>query len=289
MKATEFQRIAVLGAGTMGHGIALVAATAGLEVQLFDIDEASVTRGAARLRSALDEGVARGKLTPEARDAAWSRVVTTTTLAAAVSQADAVIEAVPERMDLKRPLFEAVAQHAPAQALLGTNTSSLSIRAIADAAGARASRVVGLHFFNPPHLVKLLEIVRSEVVAVDAMDDARALGERLGREMIVVSDSPGFATSRLGVVLGLEAMRMVEQGVASARDIDTAMRLGYGHKMGPLEVSDLVGLDVRLAIAEYLHAQLGGEQYRPPEILRRLVNEGALGKKSGQGFHLWSA
>jgi 3-hydroxybutyryl-CoA dehydrogenase len=179
-----------------------------------------------------------------------------------------------------------VSAAAPPGAILASNTSSLSVTEIAKAA-SRPERVVGMHFFNPPYVLTLLEIVRAASTSDQTVERVRAIGARMGRDMIVVADSPGFATSRLGVVLGLEAMRMLEQGVASAEDIDRAMKLGYRHPMGPLELSDLVGLDVRLHIAEHLHAELGGEQYRPPEILRRLVREGKLGKKTGEGFRRW--
>jgi 3-hydroxybutyryl-CoA dehydrogenase len=188
-------------------------------------------------------------------------------------------------MELKQEIFARLGAVCRPEAILATNTSSLSIARIASAA-PRPERVIGLHFFNPPHIMKLLEVVVAEKTSEETLAAARQLAERLGKTAIVVKDSPGFATSRLGLVLGLEAMRMLEQGVASAQDIDRAMELGYGHPMGPLRVSDLVGLDVRLSIAEILHQEIG-ETFRPPAILRRLVQEGKLGKKAGQGFHRW--
>jgi 3-hydroxybutyryl-CoA dehydrogenase len=196
-----------------------------------------------------------------------------------------VVEAVPESLELKRRIFAEIDAAAPARALLATNTSSLGVGAIAGATG-RPERVVGMHFFNPVHLMKLVEIVRPDGATDDAVALARAIGARLGKEPIVVRDVPGFASSRLGVLLGLEAARMLEAGVATAADIDTAMRLGYGHPMGPLELGDLVGLDVRLAIALHLERELG-PQFRPPELLKRLVAEGKLGKKTGAGFYRW--
>jgi 3-hydroxybutyryl-CoA dehydrogenase len=200
-----------------------------------------------------------------------------------------VIEAVIEDLALKRRLFADVERAAPAGALLASNTSSLSIGEIA--AGMQApGRLVGMHFFNPVHLMKLVEVVTHETRASsEPVERAVAFARQLGKEPIVVRDSPGFASSRLGVVLGLEAMRMLEQGVASAEDIDKAMELGYNHPMGPLKLTDLVGLDVRLAIAEYLFATLGRAQYEPPTILRDKVKRGELGKKTGKGFYTWGA
>ena len=279
-------RITVLGAGTMGHGIAQVAAQSGFATRLYDIEDSFVEKGLSRIRANLEKGVERGKVTNAARDEAIARLEGATDLAASVADADLVIEAAPERMELKREIFGTISKAAPAHALLGTNTSSLSVTEIA-ASAKGPERVIGLHFFNPPYVLKLLEIVRAQQTADETVDRARAIGERLGREMIVVSDSPGFATSRLGLVIGLEAMRMLQEGVGSAEDIDRAMELGYRHPMGPLKLTDLVGLDVRLDIAEYLHRELGGEQFRPPQVLRRLVRAGKLGKKTGEGFYRW--
>lgn len=286
MSTSKGRRAAVLGAGTMGHGIAQVAAMAGYETTLFDIDDAALERAMKKVTANLDKGVEKGKVEKDLRDAALGRLSTATDLEGAVDGAELVIEAAPERMDLKKDLFAKVSAACPADAILATNTSSLSLTEIAAAASA-PERVVGMHFFNPPHILRLLELVRATQTSEETLERARSAAEAMQREIIVVTDSPGFATSRLGVVLGLEAMRMVEQGVASAAAIDQAMQLGYGHSMGPLRVSDLVGLDVRLAIAEYLYAELGGDQYRPPLILKQLVRAGKLGKKSGEGFHVW--
>jgi 3-hydroxybutyryl-CoA dehydrogenase len=276
---------AVLGAGTMGHGIAHVAALAGGEVRLYDVDQAAADAGRGKIVASLDKGVSLGKVEAAARDAAVARIRATADLADACTGADLVIEAVPEKIDLKRELFAAVDKHAPAGALLATNTSSLPVAKIAGAV-ADPSRVVGMHFFNPVHLMKLLEIVRHAGSDASAVDAAAALGTKWGKTPIVVKDSPGFASSRLGLTLGLEAIRMVEEGVASAADIDTAMKLGYGHPMGPLELTDLVGLDVRLGIADYLSDAIG-PGFEPPELLRRKVADGKLGKKSGEGFYRW--
>jgi 3-hydroxybutyryl-CoA dehydrogenase len=283
-KPTE--RIAVLGAGTMGHGIAQVAAMAGFRVELFDVADAALKSALAKVRQNLAKGVERGKVTAEVRDRALGHLTTTKALSGAVGDADLVIEAVPEDLNLKKSLFDSVDAQAPDHALLATNTSALSVTEIA-ASTRRPSQVVGMHFFNPPHILSLLELVRAEQTSDATLAAARAVGERMGRELVVVNDSPGFATSRLGLVLGLEAIRMVEQGVASPADIDRAMELGYRHPMGPLRLTDLVGLDVRLSIAEYLHRELGGEQFRPPQVLRRLVRAGKLGKKTGEGFYRW--
>jgi 3-hydroxybutyryl-CoA dehydrogenase len=280
------RRIAVIGAGTMGHGIAYVAAAAGFEVRLTDADEATLRTGVRRIHEAFDKAIQRGKATPETREAALGHLSTAGSLAEAASGAELVIEAVPERLDLKQRIFGELEGIVGPHAVLGSNTSSLSIARIAERL-ANPERVVGLHFFNPVPVMKLLEIVRGDRTGDSVVDTARTLATSLGKTPIVVRDTPGFATSRLGVVLGLEAIRMLEQGVASAEDIDRAMELGYNHPMGPLRLTDVVGLDVRLAIAEHLHSTLGDDTYAPPALLRRMVSEGKLGKKSGQGFYSW--
>lgn len=280
------ERVAVIGAGTMGHGIAAVAAMAGLDVALSDNDPVACAAAMIRIGSTLDKAIERGKLAPGDRAAVLGRVRAAADLGDAVHDAGLVIEAIPERLDFKQALFVELERHAPADAILATNTSSLSVSAIADAV-AEPGRVVGLHFFNPVPAMRLVEIVRGSATSDDTVAAARAFAESLGKTPIVVHDSPGFATSRLGVVLGLEAIRMLEEGVASAEDIDRAMELGYNHPMGPLRLGDIVGLDVRLAIADHLHATLGGDTYVAPALLRRMVAEGRLGRKSGQGFYQW--
>ncbi|CAN5649542.1 3-hydroxyacyl-CoA dehydrogenase family protein [soil metagenome] len=282
----SIERVAVIGAGTMGHGIAQVCAMAGLGVGIFDPQPGQVDAALARIRSNLERGVERGKVSPELRAMALANLRRARDLRDAAEDADLVIEAVPERMEAKVGIFKDLDRHAPSRAILASNTSSLSISRIAEATGT-PERVVGLHFFNPVHIMKLLEVVRGRRTSEQTMAVCLQFAGRIGKEPLVVSDTPGFASSRLGVVLGLEAMRMVEQEVASPADIDRAMELGYNHPMGPLRLTDLVGLDVRLGIAEYLHSELGGEQYLPPEILRRMVAEGKLGKKSGEGFYRW--
>jgi 3-hydroxybutyryl-CoA dehydrogenase len=284
--ARPIERIAVLGAGTMGHGIAQVAAAAGYEVVLRDIDEDAVTRGRQAIERNLAKGVQLGKVTEQDRDQTLARIRTTTQLQD-IAKADLIVEAAPENLELKQSLLRASESLTNPNCVFASNTSSLSITEIANVS-SRPDRVVGMHFFNPVHLMRLVEIVVGEKTNESTTETVRAVAQTMKKEPIVVRDVPGFASSRLGVTLGLEAMRMVEQGVASARDIDTAMELGYNHPMGPLRLTDLVGLDVRLSIAEYLHQKLGSETFRPPEILRRMVNEGKLGKKSGEGFYRWN-
>jgi 3-hydroxybutyryl-CoA dehydrogenase len=279
--------IAVIGAGTMGHGIAHVAALMGADVRLYDAVAGAARAGIDKIGKNLAKGVELQKLAAADRDAALARLSTRDELAAACEGADCVIEAVPERIELKREIFRVVDAKAPAHALLATNTSSLPIAQIAEAV-RDSSRLVGMHFFNPVHVMKLVEVVRHAGSSTDAVALAVALAEKMGKTPITVNDSPGFASSRLGIVLGLEAIRMVEQGVASPADIDTAMKLGYGHPMGPLELTDLVGLDVRLGIAEYLATELGAH-FEPPQLLRDKVGRGELGKKTGAGFYRWGA
>jgi 3-hydroxybutyryl-CoA dehydrogenase len=279
-------RVAVIGAGTMGHGIAQVAAAAGCAVRLTDARPEALAAAIKRIKLNLDGAVERKKVTTEAAAATLERIEPTAELAETVARADVVIEAVVEDLDLKRTLLHEAARAAPESATLATNTSSLSVGRLAEAV-ATPGRVVGMHFFNPVHIMKLVEVVRHDAADRDHVDRVVTLARAMGKEPIVVRDSPGFASSRLGVVLGLEAMRMVEEGVAEPADIDKALELGYGHPMGPLKVSDLVGLDVRLAIAEYLHQELGAPHYAPPQILRAMVAEGRLGKKTGKGFYAW--
>jgi 3-hydroxybutyryl-CoA dehydrogenase len=286
MQAADIQRAAVFGAGTMGHGIAQVLAQCGITTHLFDVSQEAAEQGLAAIAANLEKGVARGKVTAEERDQTLARLVATADQDAALEGAQLAVEAVPERMELKQALFARLGQ-LPADALLATNTSSLSITEIASAA-AHPERVVGMHFFNPVHIMKLVEVVRGEASSEAAVQCALDLARRMGKSPIDVKDAPGFASSRLGIAIGLEAMRMVEEGVASAEDIDQAMTLGYGFPMGPLKLTDLVGLDVRLAIAEYLESTLG-PRFAPPQILRDKVAAGELGKKSGRGFHDWSA
>ena len=277
--------VTVLGAGTMGHGIAQVSAMVGHDVTLRDIESEIVTDGIDAIRSNLAGGVERGKLTQEAMDATLSRITGETDLAAAVDGADLVAEAVPEDLDLKTTVLTDAEDVAGEDTILATNTSSLSVTELASAL-ERPGNLIGLHFFNPVHIMSLVEVVVGERTDDSTREFATGFVEEIDKTPVVVGDVPGFASSRLGVALGVEAIRMVEEGVASPRDIDNAMELGYNHPMGPLELTDVVGLDVRLDILEYLRTELG-ERFKPPQLLKRKVRAGKLGKKSGEGFYVW--
>jgi 3-hydroxybutyryl-CoA dehydrogenase len=268
----------------MGHGIAQVVATAGHDVTLRDVEESLVEDGLDWIRENLAGGVERGAATEPEVAATLDRVTGTTDLATAVAEVDLVVEAVPERLDLKRELFGEVAALA-ADAVLASNTSSLPVTEIASAV-SDSGRVVGLHFFNPVPVTELVEVVVAEQTSEETAAFAESFVDGLDRTAVVVRDTPGFTSSRLGVAIGVEAMRMVEEGVASAADVDAAMELGYDHPMGPLELSDVVGLDVRLDVLDHLREELG-ERFRAPQILRRKVRAGNLGRKTGEGFYVW--
>ncbi len=285
IEAKNIQLACVLGAGTMGHGIAHSLAAVGIKTRLYDIDEKATSKGLASIRANLEKGVSLGKVTAQARDNALALLSATSDFDAAVGGVDVVIEAVPERLELKCFLFGRMSQALGPDVLLASNTSSLPITRIAEGS-VHPERVVGMHFFNPVHLMKLIEVVRAGQSSDAAVKSALELGIRMGKDPIEVRDTPGFASSRLGLCIGLEAMRMFESGVASAEDIDKAMVLGYSFPMGPLKLTDLVGLDVRLGIAEHLAKELG-PRFEPPKLLREMVAAGKLGKKSGQGFYTW--
>ena len=280
------ETIAVLGAGTMGHGITQVAAAAGYKVIMRDMDMNAVARGVRSIEANLAKGIQLGKLTEEDRDDTLQRIRGTAKLED-TREADLFIEAAPERMELKQEILRSVEALSNRDFIFATNTSSLSISEIASVS-TRPASVVGLHFFNPVHLMRLIEIVTGNETSDETVEVVRQVARRMRKEPITVRDVPGFASSRLGIALGLEAMRMLEQNVASAKDIDTAMELGYNHPMGPLKLSDLIGLDVRLDIAEYLYRELKSETFRPPQILQKMVSEGKVGKKSGEGFYRWN-
>jgi 3-hydroxybutyryl-CoA dehydrogenase len=279
------QQLTILGTGTMGRGIAYLAAVAGYDTVLFDAEPAALDGAKAAIESILRKGVEKGKVTEGAAADAIGRVQLIPELEPAVSGADLIIEAVPESYELKVDLFAQADLFCGPDTILASNTSSISITKLASNV-ERRDRFVGMHFFNPPHVMKLIEIVRGERTSDATIEQVREIAEKMGKTAIVVRDSPGFATSRLGVAIGLEAIRMLEEGVAAAEDIDRAMELGYNHPMGPLRLTDLVGLDVRLGIAEYL-AQTLGPRFEPPQLLRDLVAQGKLGKKTGEGFYRW--
>lgn len=276
--------IAVFGAGTMGHGIAQVAAQAGYKVALYDIKQEFVDKGLASIKGNLDKGVEKGKVTAEQRAAALGNLRGCVAVSDAAKGVQLVVEAIPEKLELKQGLFKELDALCGAETIFASNTSSLSIAKIAGAT-KRADRFLGMHFFNPVHIMKLLEVVVTAQTSEATLATVKEVGAKLGKDCIVVKDFPGFATSRLGVCLGLEAIRMVEQGVASAADIDKALELGYAHPMGPLKLTDLVGLDVRLNIADYLHGELKSEVFKAPQLMRDMVKAGKLGKKSGEGFY----
>jgi 3-hydroxybutyryl-CoA dehydrogenase len=278
--------IAVIGTGTMGRGIAYLAVLAGFDTILFDADSSALDAARASIASLLRKGVEKGKVTELDADLSLARVHLADELEPAVRGAELIIEAVPEDLELKCDLFSEADLYCDEETILASNTSSISISRLS-ASVERRDRFVGLHFFNPPHAMKLIEIVRGDRTSDDTVAQVREVAEKMGKTPIVVRDSPGFATSRLGVAIGLEAIRMLEEGVASAEDIDRAMELGYNHPMGPLRLTDLVGLDVRLGIAEYLASTLG-PRFEPPQLLRDMVEQGKLGKKSGEGFYRWS-
>ena len=279
--------VAVICSGTMGSGIAQVCAQTGWETRLYDAFPESLDKGMNSIDEFWKSGIRRGKNTEEqVKD--WSeKLVPCGNLEDALSGVDLVIEAVPEKIDLKRSIFQKIEELAPENAILATNTSGLRISEIASVV-KNPERVVGMHFFNPVPIMKLLEVIKHDSSSDDTIDEVIEIGEEMGKTTIVVGDIPGFATSRLGVVLGNEAIRMLAEGVASASDIDTAMKLGYKHPMGPLELSDLVGLDVRRDILNNLAESFDDPSYLPHPLLVRLVESGELGKKTGRGIYNWS-
>lgn len=282
----SIEQITVIGAGTMGHGIAQVAAMAGYHTVLYDVDINAAQSGLDKIKANLAKGVEKGKVDQSVADESVSRMNIADEIQPACASADLVIEAAPEKLELKQSIFASIDQVAPDSCIYASNTSSLSIAKLASSV-KRPAQFIGMHFFNPVHIMALLEIVVADSTSEETLAACKAVGEAIGKTPIVVRDFPGFASSRLGVALGLEAIRMVEQGVASAEDIDKAMELGYRHPMGPLKLSDLVGLDVRLGIAEYLHEELKSEVFKAPQLMRDMVEQGKLGKKSGQGFYKW--
>jgi len=284
----EIGRVGVIGAGAMGSGIAQICAEVGWEVTMYDAFPESLKKGEESIRGFWEKGVEKGKTTIQEIESWSENLILTTDISDASGGMDLVIEAVPEKIDLKKSIFQELENFAPVGAILATNTSGLSVREIASATKS-PERVIGMHFFNPVPLMPLLEIIRHESVSEEVISTAKKVSKSLEKTAIIVNDVPGFATSRLGVVLGNEAIRMLAEGVASASDIDTAMRLGYRHPMGPLELSDLVGLDVRRDILNSLADAFQDESYRPHQMLERLVESGNLGKKTGKGIYDWTS
>ncbi len=282
----EIQTIAVIGSGAMGRGIAYAAALGGYRTILEDVSSAMRGQGVDYIRKSLEEGVARAKLTAGEKDLALSRLTTAASVEEACRPADLIIEAVPEDMELKLEIFTILDKFAKPGAILASNTSSLSVTEMA-AITTRAEFCLGLHFFNPVPKMKLLEIVCALETSDDVVAACQEVGRRMGKETVVVRESPGFITSRINAMIGNEAFYMLESGVASAEDIDKALRLGLNHPMGPFELVDLVGLDVRLSILEYLYKTLG-EKFRPCPLLAQYVKAGRLGRKSGRGVYDYS-
>ena len=281
----EYMDIAVIGAGAMGHGIAQVSARAGHEVVVRDVERELVDEGLAQVEANLEEAVEREKATADEVEATLARLEGTTSLSEAVADADLAIEAVPEDMGIKKDVFQDVEAGAPADAVIATNTSSLSVTELASVLDD-ASRTLGLHFFNPTHIIPLVEIVVAERTSEKTLAIAEEYVEEIGKTAIEVQDTPGFASSRLGAMFSLEAIRMAEAGVASIEDIDRTMRLGYNMPMGPIELVDHTGVDVNVEVLEYLRDELG-ERFRPPQLLKRKYRAGKLGKKTGEGFYIW--
>jgi len=277
------ETVAVIGAGLMGRGIAFASALGGLRTLIHDEAPGALDRAMNRIRKDLDEGVERGKVTPAEKDEALARVGATADFDAAVAGADFVIEAVPEDIGLKLRIFARLEALCREHVVLATNTSALSVTEIA-AAVKRPARVLGMHFFNPVPKMKLVEIVRALETGDEAVATTEGLARRMGKETVVVKDSAGFVTSRVNALIGNEAFTMLQEGVASARDIDTALKLGLNHPMGPFELVDLVGLDTRLAVLQFLHRSLG-EKYRPSPLLVQYVKAGRLGRKTGHGVY----
>ena len=275
--------VAVIGAGIMGRGIAHVAALGGFQTVLNDVSDELLQKAQSRIRQDLHKAVSIGKLTDSDVDAALARLTLDNNLDRAAESAELVIEAVPEKMELKLDLFSRLDQACANQAVLASNTSSLSITEMA-AATRRPHQFIGMHFFNPVHKMKLVEIIRGLETDDDTFAIAETVSRKMGKDTVEVKESPGFVTSRINALIGNEAFYMLQEGISSARDIDKALKLGLNHPMGPFEMIDLVGLDTRLSILNFLHQTLG-EKYRPCPLLVEYVKAGRLGKKVGRGVY----
>ena len=282
----EIKTIAVIGAGTMGRGIAYAAAFGGYTTVLEDISSQMLSESVRWITKSFEEGVARGKVEAKIRDRALSLISTANSVQDAIRDADLIIEAVPEEMEMKMELFTIFDKFAKPHVIFASNTSSLSITDMSDLTISR-ERCIGMHFFNPVPKMKLIELVKTPLTSQNTVDVCTEVGRRMGKEVVLVQESPGFITTRVNALIGNEAFAMLEAGIASAEDIDKALKLGLNHPMGPFELVDLVGLDVRLNILEYLHQTLG-EKYRPNRLLKQYVQEGRLGRKSGRGVYDYS-
>ncbi|HEY2350949.1 MAG TPA: 3-hydroxyacyl-CoA dehydrogenase NAD-binding domain-containing protein [Candidatus Acidoferrum sp.] len=279
----EIKTIVVIGAGTMGRGIAYASALGGYSTVLEDISRPHLAESLRWIEQAFAEGVSRGKVDSQVRDRALSLIATSSSVEVAIRDADLIIEAVPEEMEMKMELFTIFDKFSKPGAIFASNTSSLSISDMSELTVSR-ERCIGMHFFNPVPKMKLIELVKTPLTSEDTVNACREVARRMGKEVVLVQESPGFITTRINALIGNEAFAMLEAGIATARDIDKALKLGLNHPMGPFELVDLVGLDVRLNILEYLHQTLG-EKYRPNELLRQYVQEGRLGLKSGRGVY----
>jgi 3-hydroxybutyryl-CoA dehydrogenase len=279
----DVTKVTVLGAGTMGHGIAHAAIAGGYTTRMFDVSQAAVDKGRGAIEQIVRKGVELGKLSAADAAAMLGRLSATASLADALQDADLVIEAAPEKIDLKLALFAQIEALAPPAAIIGSNTSALSVTELAGSL-KNPGRVAGMHFFNPVHKMKLVEIVQALESTPATLDAVEQVSRRMGKETVLVRESPGFITTRVNASIGNEAFYMLMEGVASARDIDKALKLGLNHPMGPFELGDLVGLDTRLNILEYLHRSLG-EKYRPCPLLAQYVKAGRLGRKVGRGVY----
>ena len=279
----QIKTVAVLGAGTMGHGIAHAAMAAGYDTAMYDVSDAAVAKGQSAIDAVIRKSVELGKLAAADASAMQARLRTSTSVADAVKDADVVIEAAPEKIDLKLALFKDVEAAAPAHAVFASNTSALSITEMAAVLSA-PGRLGGMHFFNPVHRMKLIEVVKALDTTQATIAVMQEVSAKMGKETVLVKESPGFVTSRINAMIGNEAFYMLQEGVASARDIDKALKLGLNHPMGPFELVDLVGLDTRLSILQYLHRTLG-EKFRPCPLLEQHVAQGRLGRKAGKGVY----
>jgi 3-hydroxybutyryl-CoA dehydrogenase len=283
MPDARIDRIAVLGAGIMGHGIAHAAAAAGYQTRLYDVTGDRLDAAVASIAAIVAKGVELGKIDAQEAEAIKGRILPTTGLADSVQDAELVIEAVPEQMPLKLQILAEVERMAPPSAVLASNTSALSLTEMSAALSAPA-RLAGMHFFNPVHKMKLVEVVRALESSDATIGAILAVAARMGKETVVVRESAGFVTSRINAMIGNEAFYMLQEGVASARDIDKALKLGLNHPMGPFELADLVGLDTRLSVLEHLHRSFG-DKFRPCPLLVQYVRAGRLGRKTGKGVY----